>query len=93
MADMWVDGDQDPRTEGNPQGEKATYVEYLRNYRLTLGMKCDGLTPEQLGACALVTDALEQLTEAERHEAEGGLELSSIERAFLEKRPPVFKST
>ena len=47
-ADMWLPPDQDPRTEGNPQGEKATYVEYLTNYRLTLGMKCDGLTPEQL---------------------------------------------
>ena len=40
--------DQDPRTYGDPVGEKATYVEYLANYRLTLGMKCDGLTPEQL---------------------------------------------
>jgi uncharacterized damage-inducible protein DinB len=45
---MWTEDGQDPRTYGNPQGEKATYVEYLHNYRLTLGMKCDGLTPEQL---------------------------------------------
>jgi uncharacterized damage-inducible protein DinB len=48
MSDMWMPQDQDPRTYGNPQGEKATYVEYLANYRLTLGMKCDGLSPEQL---------------------------------------------
>jgi uncharacterized damage-inducible protein DinB len=48
MSNMWTEDGQDPRTYGNPQGEKATYVEYLRNYRLTLGMKCDGLTPEQL---------------------------------------------
>jgi uncharacterized damage-inducible protein DinB len=48
MSDMWTADGQDPRTYGNPQGEKATYEEYLRNYRLTLGMKCDGLTPEQL---------------------------------------------
>ena len=48
MSDMWLPQDQDPRTAGNPQGEKATYVEYLANYRLTLGLKCDGLTPEQL---------------------------------------------
>jgi uncharacterized damage-inducible protein DinB len=47
---MWIEPDQDPRTMGNPQGEKATYVEYLGNYRLTLGLKCDGLTPEQLAA-------------------------------------------
>ena len=39
---------QDPRTYGDPEGEKATYVEYLLNYRLTLQLKCDGLTPEQL---------------------------------------------
>lgn len=45
---MWIEEGQDPRTYDNPQGEKATYVEYLRNYRLTLGLKCDGLTPEQL---------------------------------------------
>jgi uncharacterized damage-inducible protein DinB len=45
---MWLPQDQDPRTMGNPQGEKATYLEYLANYRLTLGLKCDGLSPEQL---------------------------------------------
>ena len=50
MSDRWLPNDQDPRTMGNPQGEKATYVEYLANYRLTLGMKCDGLSPEQLAA-------------------------------------------
>ena len=39
---------EDPRTYGDPEGEKATYVEYLLNYRLTLQLKCDGLTPEQM---------------------------------------------
>ena len=61
MADMWVDGDQDPRTEGNPQGEKATYEEYLRNYRLTLGMKCDDLTPEQLATRSVPPSTLSLL--------------------------------
>lgn len=50
MTGMFVEPDADPRTYGNPQGEKATYEEYLRNYRLTLGLKCEGLTPEQLAA-------------------------------------------
>jgi uncharacterized damage-inducible protein DinB len=50
MSDMWLPDDQDPRTQGTPQGEKATYLEYLANYRLTLGMKCEGLPPEQLAA-------------------------------------------
>jgi uncharacterized damage-inducible protein DinB len=45
---MWTDPESDLRTYGNPVGEKATYQEYLTNYRLTLQMKCDGLSPEQL---------------------------------------------
>ncbi len=45
---MWTEATADPRTFGNPQGEKATLVEYLANYRLTLGMKCEGLSPDQL---------------------------------------------
>ncbi|MDQ6874000.1 MAG: DinB family protein [Actinomycetota bacterium] len=48
MSDMWVDPADDPRIYGNPQGEKATLREYLRNYRSTLEMKCGGLAPEQL---------------------------------------------
>jgi uncharacterized damage-inducible protein DinB len=48
MSDMWLPEGEDPRTYDNPQGEKATYVEYLANYRLTLGLKCQGLSPEQL---------------------------------------------
>jgi hypothetical protein len=43
MSDMWVDPADDPRTSGNPEGEKATLREYLGNYRLTLDMKCGGL--------------------------------------------------
>ncbi|MFD0559430.1 uncharacterized protein DUF664 [Stackebrandtia endophytica] len=48
--DMWVDPDDDPRNtdEASPDGELATLQDYTGNYRLTLRMKCDGLTPEQL---------------------------------------------
>ncbi|WP_270888358.1 mycothiol transferase [Pedococcus sp. 5OH_020] len=48
--DMWVDPDEDPRdnTEASPDGELATLQDYLRSYRLTLLMKCDGLSAEQL---------------------------------------------
>ena len=48
--DMWVDPDEDPRnSEGvSPDGELATLQDYLRSYRLTLQMKCEGLDPEQL---------------------------------------------
>ncbi|MEV7086651.1 DUF664 domain-containing protein [Streptomyces sp. NPDC093085] len=47
--DMWADPDDDPR-EGtvSPDGELPTLHDYLRHYRLTLRMKCEGLDPEQL---------------------------------------------
>lgn len=47
---MWVDPDDDPRENAgaSPEGELATLQEYLANYRLTLLMKCEGLTPAQL---------------------------------------------
>jgi uncharacterized damage-inducible protein DinB len=45
---MWAQPGEDPRTTADPVGELATVREYLTNYRHTLAMKCDGLTPEQL---------------------------------------------
>jgi uncharacterized damage-inducible protein DinB len=45
---MWAKPEDDPRSEGSTVGELATIREYLTNYRLTLGMKCDGLSPQQL---------------------------------------------
>jgi hypothetical protein len=47
--DMWADPDEDPRNDGvRPDGELATLQDYLRSYRLTLQLKCEGLDPEQL---------------------------------------------
>jgi hypothetical protein len=48
--DMWADPDDDPRNNDgpSPEGELATLEDFLANYRLTLKMKCDGLTPEQM---------------------------------------------
>src|SRR3954451_3747751 len=48
MSDMWTAPEDDPRTYGNPVGEKATYREYLDNYRLTIELKCEGLDADQL---------------------------------------------
>jgi uncharacterized damage-inducible protein DinB len=45
---MWAKPEEDARRMGNPVGELATIREYLSNYRITLGMKCDDLSPEQL---------------------------------------------
>jgi uncharacterized damage-inducible protein DinB len=48
MSNMWIAPEDDPRSYGNPVGEKATYREYLGNYRLTVELKCEGLDAEQL---------------------------------------------
>ncbi|WP_055486725.1 DinB family protein [Streptomyces sp. WMMB 322] len=48
--DMWADPDEDPRNKDGaaPEGELATLRDFLRDYRLTLRMKCDGLGPQEL---------------------------------------------
>jgi uncharacterized damage-inducible protein DinB len=47
--DMWVDPEDDPRGgEAVLHGERDTLVDYLRSYRLTIEMKCDGLDAEQM---------------------------------------------
>lgn len=45
---MWARPEDDPRAAGSTIGELATIRAYLSHYRLTLGMKCEDLTPEQL---------------------------------------------
>lgn len=46
--DMWVDPEDDPRCYGPTLGERQTLTCYLRDYRLTLELKCQGLDAEQL---------------------------------------------
>ena len=48
--DMWVDPDEDPRASAavSPEGELGTLQDYLKSYRLTLLMKCEGLSVRQL---------------------------------------------
>jgi uncharacterized damage-inducible protein DinB len=50
---MWVEPEEDPRRQQVTRGERECLVGYLEHYRSTLGMKCDGLTPEQLGTKAV----------------------------------------
>jgi hypothetical protein len=46
---MWVEPEDDPReTSERAVGEKAVLLDYLRHYRLTLEMKCEGLDAEQM---------------------------------------------
>jgi hypothetical protein len=44
--DMFLDPDEDPRSEGGFVGERATILGYLRDQRLTFEMKCAGLDAE-----------------------------------------------
>lgn len=47
---MWLPQDKDPRAEAGPvRGERETLIGYLEAYRTTLELKCEGLTPAQLG--------------------------------------------
>lgn len=72
--DMWVDPGDDPRnTEAtSPDGELATLQDYLRDYRMTLLMKCEGLDAEQLARRSVppstmsLLGLLRHLAEAER---------------------------
>jgi uncharacterized damage-inducible protein DinB len=49
-SDMWMDMAQDPRFAAGAEleGERATLLDYLRAYRLTLEMKCADLDAAQL---------------------------------------------
>lgn len=48
---MWLDPDQDPREAGDdPAGERATCERYLRDYRLTIELKCQGLDAAQMAS-------------------------------------------
>ena len=74
FPDMWVDPDDDPRNSAgpSPDGELATLQDYLANYRLTILLKCDGLSPEQLARRSVppstmsLLGLLRHLAEAER---------------------------
>jgi hypothetical protein len=48
--DMFVGPDDDPRTDGGFEGERATLVGFLRDQRLTLELKCSGLDAAGLAA-------------------------------------------
>jgi uncharacterized damage-inducible protein DinB len=91
MSDMWADPDNDPRTYGNPQGEKATLREYLSNYRLTLEMKCGGLDAEQLARRSVPPSTL-SLLGLVRHVAQ--MENHWFQRVLQAKtdEPRLFKS-
>jgi len=90
-ADMWADPDDDPReNQATVAGERDTLLDYLRRYRLTLTMKCEGLEPDQL-ACRSVPPSTMSLLGIVRHMAE--VERSWFRRVMAQAdAPPLYWS-
>ena len=49
-SNMFVAPEEDPRTDGGFVGERATLLGFLADQRLTLELKCAGLSTEQLAS-------------------------------------------
>jgi hypothetical protein len=77
---MWVDPEDDPRhtDEIEVTDERSNLLEYLRAYRLTLRMKTDGLTPEQLATQSVPPSTL-SLLGLVRH-------MAKVERDWFRRR-------
>jgi uncharacterized damage-inducible protein DinB len=89
--DMWVDPEDDPRSQGAVLGdERATLLDYLRSYRLTLEMKCAGLTAEQLAMRSVPPSNL-SLLGLVRHLAE--VEQSWFRRCMADQAVPYLYRT
>jgi uncharacterized damage-inducible protein DinB len=72
---MWMDTALDPRITAwtEPEGERATLLEYLRRYRLTLEMKCIDLDAAQLASRSVppstmsLLGLIRHMADVERH--------------------------
>ncbi len=71
---MWVDPGEDPRENGaDIVGERATLLDYLRRYRMTLELKCADLDAEQLARRSVppsnmsLLGLVRHLADVERH--------------------------
>lgn len=75
---LWTDPDSDPRGAlARPVGEKETYRNYLKHYRLTLELKCEGLDAEQMARRSVPPSTL-SLLGLVRH-------LAQVERTWFEE--------
>jgi uncharacterized damage-inducible protein DinB len=91
--DMWTDPDDDPREAlAKPVGEKETLWNYLKHYRLTLEMKCDGLDAEQMARRSVPPSTM-SLLGLVRH-------LAGVERGWFQEvlagregLPPLYEKT
>ncbi len=60
--DMWLAPDKDPRDTGiEVVGERATLLEYLRAYRLTLRLKCADLDADQMALRSVLPSTMSLL--------------------------------
>jgi uncharacterized damage-inducible protein DinB len=75
---MFVHPDEDPRSEGGFTDERALLVEYLRDQRLTLELKCSGLDADALARRSVPPSNL-SLLGLVRHMAE-------VERNWFRRR-------
>ena len=75
-SDMWMDTAQDPRFPAGAaelEGERATLLDYLRAYRLTMEMKCADLDAAQLAQRSVppstmsLLGLIRHLADVERH--------------------------
>jgi len=74
-SDMWMDTAADPRyaTGTEPEGERATVLDYLRTYRLTMEMKCADLDAAQLASRSVppstmsLLGLIRHMADVERH--------------------------
>ncbi|RKN23569.1 DinB family protein [Micromonospora musae] len=87
---MFVHPDADPRSEGGFDDERTVLVQYLRDQRLTLELKCADLDAEQLARRAVPPSTL-SLLGLVRHMAE--VERGWFRRVMAgEDVPPVYRT-
>jgi uncharacterized damage-inducible protein DinB len=89
--DMWVDPDDDPRDMGvELVDERATLIDYLRAYRLTLRLKCADLDASQMASRSVPPSTM-SLLGLIRHMAD--VELSWFRRVMAgEDAPRLYSS-
>jgi uncharacterized damage-inducible protein DinB len=72
-SDMFVRPEEDPRSSASFSDERSTLVGYLRDYRLTIEMKCEGLGSEAMARRSVEPSNLSllglvrHLADVERH--------------------------
>jgi len=61
VIDLRLVAGEDPRGDSGRRDERGVLEDYLKNYRLTLAVKCAGLTPEQLATRAVPPSSMSLL--------------------------------